>query len=165
VTEACSASSQPGEDSNEHVPESGKSGLRKEWGRSGRQPFPFNRIPKLLLIHLEFNCVKLLNLSKSISVFESETIMSGETLDQNEHSSLPDWAALQVHEENTRNVTTHQGAPRVYGRLGFCELRLNERIVWRGWDAIQCKPTDRVNKSGKDCGGSLSLLTGRSPHR
>ena len=71
---------------SEHVPEiERRIRVVKERARSFRHSLPFNRIPRLLTIHIIFVAVKLLNhfppkggISDTIS---PKTIMTGETLD------------------------------------------------------------------------------------
>jgi hypothetical protein len=91
---------------NEHVPEiERRIRVVKERARSFRHSLPFNRIPKLLTIHIVFVAVKLLNhfppkggISDTIS---PKTIMTGETLDYKTHLSLQLGQYCQVHEDDT----------------------------------------------------------------
>ncbi len=90
---------------SEHVPEiERRIRVIKERARSSRHSLPFNRIPKLLTIHLVFNSVKLLNhfpvkggISDTIS---PKTIMTGETLDYKNNLSLKLGRNCKVHEED-----------------------------------------------------------------
>ena len=89
---------------NEHVPEiERKIRLVKEKCRAARHDLPFQRIPKLLTIHIiVFQTVKLHNffptkggISENLS---PKTIMSGEILDYKKHLSLQILQYCQVHE-------------------------------------------------------------------
>jgi hypothetical protein len=78
---------------NKHVPEiERRIRLVKERCRATRHSLPFERIPKLMKIHIVLNVVKLLNFfptKGSVSdTLSSKTIMSGETLDFKKHLSL-----------------------------------------------------------------------------
>jgi hypothetical protein len=152
--------------SSEHVPEiERRIRVVKERCRSARHSLPFNRIPKLLTIHLVFNSVKLLNhfpvkggISDTIS---PKTIMTGETLDYKKHLSLQLGQYCQVHEEDQpRNsqLPRTQGAiclgpsGNVQGGFKFMSLQTMKKIVRRSWDSIPMPDTviARVNKLGKD---------------
>jgi hypothetical protein len=80
--------------SNEHVPEiERRIRVVKERARAVQHSLPlFSRIPKLLMIHLIFNCVKLLNhfpVKGGISdTLSPKTIMTGNTLHDKKHLSL-----------------------------------------------------------------------------
>ena len=91
---------------NEHVPEiERRIRVVKERCRATRHSLPFNRIPKLMMIHIIFHSVKLLNhfpakggISDTIS---PKTIMTGETLHYKKHLSLQIGQYCQIHEEDT----------------------------------------------------------------
>ena len=91
---------------NEHVPKI-EHHIRvvKEHCRATWHRLPFNRIPKLLTIHIVLNAVKLLNffpMKGGISdTLSPKTIMSGETLDYKKHLHLQIGQYCQVHEEDT----------------------------------------------------------------
>jgi hypothetical protein len=78
---------------NDHVPEiERRIRVVKERCRATRHSLPFERIPKIMTIHIVLNVAKLLK-KKSIKGGVSETlspktIMSGETLDYKKHLSL-----------------------------------------------------------------------------
>jgi hypothetical protein len=78
---------------NEHVPEI-KQRIRvvKEQRWAARHSPPFQRIPKLLMIHIVLNAFKMLNFFPTkggiSSTLSPKTIMSGETLDYKKHLSL-----------------------------------------------------------------------------
>jgi hypothetical protein len=101
--------------SSEHIPEiERRIRVVKERRRSARHSLPFNRIPKLLSIHIVFHAVKLLNhfpakggISENIS---PKTIMTGETLHYKKHLSLQIGEYCQVHEEDTPRNSRHQGS-------------------------------------------------------
>jgi hypothetical protein len=91
---------------NEHVPEiKRRIQVVKEWSRAACHSLPFQRIPKLLMIHIVLNTVKMLNffpMKGGISdTLSPKTIMSGETLDYKNHLSLQVGQYCQVHEEDT----------------------------------------------------------------
>jgi hypothetical protein len=151
---------------SEHVPEiERRIRVVKERARSSRHNLPFNRIPKLLTIHIVFIAVKLLNhfppkggISDTVS---PKTIMTGETLDFKKHLSLQLGQYCQVHEENTpRNsqLPRTQGAiclgpsGNLQGGFKFMSLTSGQRISRRTWDVIPMPQTviDRVNRLGKD---------------
>jgi hypothetical protein len=96
--------------SNEHVPEIER-GIRvvKERCRATRYGLPFQRLPKLLTVHIVLNVVKLLNCFPTAGgvsdTLSPRTIMSGETLECKKHLSLQVGQYCQVHEEeNPRNT-------------------------------------------------------------
>ena len=151
---------------NEHVPEiERRIRVVKERARSFRHSLPFNRIPRLLTIHIIFVAVKLLNhfppkggISDTIS---PKTIMTGETLDYRTHLSLQLGQYCQVHEDDTpRNsqLPRTQGAiclgpsGNIQGGFKFMSLTSAKKIVRRSWDKIPMPQTviDRVNHLGKD---------------
>ena len=71
---------------NEHVPKiERKIRVVKERYRAARHGLPFQRIPKLLTIHIVFQTVKILNLLPTKGGISDtlipKTIMSGEILD------------------------------------------------------------------------------------
>jgi hypothetical protein len=151
---------------NKHVPEiERRIRVVKERARSFRHSLPFNRIPKLLTIHIVFVAVKLLNhfppkggISDTIS---PKTIMTGETLDYKTHLSLQLGQYCQVHEEDTpRNsqLPQTQGAiclgpsGNIQGGFKFMSMTSSKKIVQRSWDKIPMPQTviDQVNHLGKD---------------
>ena len=104
---------------SEHVPEiERRIRVVKERARSFRHSLPFNRIPKLLTIHIVFVAVKLLNhfppkggISEIIS---PKTIMTGETLHYKNHLSLQLGQYCQVHEDDTPR---NSQLPRTQGTI------------------------------------------------
>jgi hypothetical protein len=77
--------------SNEHVPEI-KRRIRvvtKERCQATRHSLPFQRMPKLLTIHIVFHAVKLLNFFPTkggiLDTLSRKIIMSGEMLDYKKH--------------------------------------------------------------------------------
>jgi hypothetical protein len=78
---------------NEHVPEIEQIiRVVKEGCRATRHSLPYERIPKLMTIHIVLNVVKLLNFFPTkgdvSDTLSPKTIMSGETLDFKKHLSL-----------------------------------------------------------------------------
>ncbi len=156
--------------SNEHVPEiERRIRVVKERARAVRHSLPFSRIPKLLMIHLIFNCVKLLNhfpakggISDTLS---PKTLMTGETLHHTKHLSLQIGQYCQVHEEDTpRNsqLPRTKGAiclgpsGNLQGGYKFMSLNSMKKIVQRSWDAIPMESTNLPKTSLN----SLSSPTG-----
>jgi hypothetical protein len=151
---------------NEHVPDiERRIRVVKERVRSARHSLPFNTVPKLIMIHIIFHCVKLLNhfpAKGGISDYHSpKTIMTGETLHFKKHLSLQIGQYCQVHEEdNPRNsqLPRTKGAiclgpsGNIQGGYKFMSLNSMKKIVRRSWDAIPMPDTviARVNKLGKD---------------
>ncbi len=93
---------------NEHVPEiERRIRVVKEWSRAARHSLPFQCIPKLLMIHIVLNAVKMLNFfptkGRISDTLSPKTIMSGETLDYMKHLSLQVGQYCQVYEEDTPN--------------------------------------------------------------
>jgi hypothetical protein len=151
---------------NEHVPEiERRIRVVKERCRATRHSLPFQRLPKLLTIHIVFHAVKLLNyfptkggISDTLS---PKTIMSGETLDYKKHLRLPIGSYCQVHEEDTPRNSLR---PRTKGAISlgpsgnlqgghkFMALSTGMKIVRRSWDVIPMPDTviDRVNTLGRD---------------
>jgi hypothetical protein len=106
---------------SEHIPEI-KQRIRvvKERLCLSRHSLPFNRIPRLLTIHIVFIAVKLLNhfppkggISETVS---PKTIMTGETLDYKKHLSLQLGHYCQVHEDDTPR---NSQLPRTQGAICF----------------------------------------------
>jgi hypothetical protein len=135
---------------NEHVPEiERRIRVVKERCRSSRHGLPFQRVPKLLTIHIVLNSVKMLNffptrggVSENIS---PKTIMSGEVLDYKKHLCLQIGQYCQVHEEETpRNsqVARTKGAislgpsGNLQGGYKFMALNTGKKITRRNWDVI-----------------------------
>ena len=88
---------------NEHVPYiERKIIVVKERARCVRHILPFNRIPRLLLIHITFVSVKMINYFPKkggvSSVYNPNTIMSRETFNYKRHMALKIGHYCQVHE-------------------------------------------------------------------
>jgi hypothetical protein len=151
---------------NEHVPEiERRIRVVKERCRASRHDLPFQRIPKLLLIHIVLNSVKMLNffptkggVSDNIS---PKTIMSGEVLDYRKHLCLQIGQYCQVHEEETpRNgqAARTKGAislgpsGNLQGGFKFMALNTGKKITRRNWDVIPMPDLViiRVNVLGND---------------
>ena len=136
---------------NEHVPEiERRIRVVKERSRGSRHSLPFQRIPKLLTIHIVLKSVRMLNfffptrggISDS---FSPKTIMSGEVLDYKKHLRLQIGQYCQVHEEE---LPRNSQVARIKGALslgssghlqgGFKLMALNteKKITRRNLDAI-----------------------------
>jgi hypothetical protein len=106
---------------DEHVPEiEWQIQVVKERSQAAHHSLPFQRIPKLLMIHIVLNAVKMLNffptkggISETLS---PKTIMSGETLDYKKHLSLQVGQYCQVHEEDTPR---NSQSPRTKGAISL----------------------------------------------
>ena len=151
---------------SEHVPDAERRiRVVKERSRAVRHSLPFNKIPILLVIHIVFNCTKLLNhfpakqgISASIS---PKTIMTGETLHYKKHLCLQVGEYVQVHEEDEpRNSQTQRtmGAiclgpsGNIQGGYKFMSLKTQRKVIRRNWDSIPMPDTviARVNEIAKD---------------
>jgi hypothetical protein len=135
---------------NEHVPEI-KRRIRvvKERCRASRHSLPFQRVPKLLTIHIVLNSVKMLNffptkggISDNIS---PKTIMSGEVLDYKKHLCLQIGQYCQVHEEElprngqaarTKGAILLGPSGNLQGGFKFMALNTGKKITRRNWDVI-----------------------------
>jgi hypothetical protein len=158
---------------NEHVPEIERQiRVVKERCRSSRHNLPFQRIPKLLTIHVVFNSVRMLNLfptkggvSDSVS---PKTIMSGEVLDYKKHLCLPIGQYCQVHNKagsprnsqaaRTREAISLGPSGNLQGCYKFMALNTGKKITRRNWDVIPIPDLviTRVNALGSD---QAELLT------
>jgi hypothetical protein len=162
---------------NKHVPEiERRIRVVKERCGATRQRLPFERIPKLMTIHIVLNVVKLLNFFPNkggvSDTLSPNTIMSGETLDFKKHLSLQIGKYCQVHEEDTpqnSQVDRTKGAisldpsGNLQGGFKFMALNSGKKIVRRSWDVIPMLDVviNRVNESGKD---QPSIMTFRDRH-
>jgi hypothetical protein len=151
---------------NEHVPEiERRIRVVKERCWATRHILPFERIPKLMTIHIVLNVVKLLNFFPTkggvSDTLSPKTIMSGETLDFKKHLSLQIGQYCQVHEEDTpRNsqVARIKGeislgpSGNLQGSFKFMTLNSGKIIVRRSWDVIPMPDVviNRVNELGKE---------------
>jgi hypothetical protein len=91
---------------NEHVPDiEWRIWVVKERCQATRHSLPYERIPKLVTIHIVLNVVKLLNFFPTkggvSDTLSPKSIISGETLDFKKHLSLQIDQYCQVHEEDT----------------------------------------------------------------
>jgi hypothetical protein len=140
---------------NEHFPEiEWQIWVVKEWSWAAHHSLPFQCIPKLLMIHIVLNAVKMLNffpmkggISHSLSW---KTIMSGETLGYKKHWSLQVGQYCVVHEEDTPHSSQH---PRTKGAIllgpsgnlqgGYMFMAMNTRkkITQWSWDVIPMPDT------------------------
>jgi hypothetical protein len=114
----------------------------KERCRAIRHSLPFERIPKLMTIHIVLNVVNLLNFFPTkggvSDTLSPKTIMSGEMLDFKKLLSLQIGQYCQVHEEDTpRNsqVARTKGAislgpsGNIEGGFRFMALNSGKKIV------------------------------------
>jgi hypothetical protein len=151
---------------NEHIPEiERRIRVVKERCQATRHSLQFETIPKLMMIHIVLNVVKLLNsfptkggVSDTLS---PKTIMSGETLYFKKHLSLQIGQYCQVHEEDTpqnSQVARTKGeislgpSGNVHGGFKFMALNSGKKIVRCSWDMIPLPDVviNRVNELGKD---------------
>jgi hypothetical protein len=136
----------------------------KERCRETRHSLPYERIPKLVTIHIVLNVVKLLNFPPTKGgvsyTLSPKTIMPGETLDLKKHLSLQIGQYCQVHEEDTpqnSQVARTKGAislgPSGNVQCGFKFMALNsgKKIVRRSWGVIPLPDVviNRGNELGK----------------
>ena len=92
--------------SNEHVPQIDiRIRVVKERARCVRHSLHFDRIPIILLIHIVFFSVKILNYFPTkgglSTVYSPKTIVSGKILQYKRHLALNIVQYFQVHEEET----------------------------------------------------------------
>jgi hypothetical protein len=151
---------------NEHVPEiEQRIWVVKERCRATRHSLPYERIPKLITIHIVLNVFKLLNFFPTkggvSDTLSPKTIMSGETLYFNKHLSLQISQYCQVHEEDTpqnSQVARTKGAISIgpsgnlQGGFKFMALNSDKKIVQCSWDVIPLPDVviNRINELGKD---------------
>ena len=119
-----------------------------------RHGLPFQRIPKLVTIHMVLVVVKLLNyflpkggISETLS---PKAIMLGETLDYKKHLHLPFGQYCQVHkEDHPRNSQLPRMRGAIYigpsgnlqGGHKFMALNSGKKITRHSWDAIPMPDT------------------------
>jgi hypothetical protein len=118
--------------SNEHVPEiECRIRVVKERCQATRHSLPFQRMPKLLTIHIMFHVIKLLNFFPTkggiLDTLSPKTIMSGETLDYKKHLRLQLGQYCQVHEEDTPRNSLR---PRTKGLLGPVAIIKEDSSSW-----------------------------------
>jgi hypothetical protein len=151
---------------NEHVPEIEQRIQEvKERCRATRHILPYERIPKLMTIHIVPNVVKLLNFFPTkggvYDTLSPKTIMSGERLDFKKHLSLHIGQYCQVHEEDTplnRQVACTKGAislgpsGNLQGGFKFMALNSGKKILRHSLDVIPLTDVviNSVNELGKD---------------
>jgi hypothetical protein len=136
----------------------------KERVRSIRHSLPFQTIPKVILTHMVFYAVKLLNyfpVKGGVSeIYGPKAIMSGEVLDFKKFS-LPFGSYCQVHEEKlprnslvgrTLGAISLGPSGNAQGGHRFFTLNTSRVITRRSWDAIPMPQSvvDRVNFIGRD---------------
>ena len=150
---------------NKHVPEiERRIRVVKERARCVRKILLFNRIPRLLLIHIIFVSVKILNylpIKGGVStVYTPNTIMSGKTLHYNRHLVLNIGQYRQFYEEDTpgniqaaRTKSTICLGPSENNQRGFKFISIQpaKKITIRIWDEISMPDTviARVNELAK----------------
>ena len=149
---------------NEHVPEiERRIRVVKERCRASRHSLPFQQIPAIMVIHMVFICVKMLNffpprggVSDTMSPKE---IMSGEKLDFKKHLALQFGQYCQVHEEEmprngmsarTKGAISLGPSGNLQGGYKFMALNTGKKITRRNWDVIPIPDVvvARVNSLG-----------------
>ncbi len=136
----------------------------KERVRSIRHSVPFQTIPKIIMTHMVFYAVKLVNffLAKGgvSDIYGPKTIMSGEIIDFKKFS-LTFGTYCQVHEEK---LLQNSLADRTLGAISlgpsgnaqgghkFFYLNMSRVITRWSWDVIPMPKSvvDRVNYIGRD---------------
>jgi hypothetical protein len=135
---------------NEHVPKiERRIPVVKEHFRATRHSLPFERIPKIMTLHIVLNVVKLLDFFptkvKISETLSPKTIILGETLNYKKHLSLQIGQYCQVcEEENPRKSQLARKKGAIYfgpsgnmqGGLKFMALNTGNNIVHRSWDVI-----------------------------
>jgi hypothetical protein len=104
---------------NEHVPEIERQiRVVKECSQAAHHRLPFQHIPKLLMIHIVLNAIKMLNFFPTkggiSNTLSPKTIISGETLNYKKHLSFQVAQYCQVHEEDT---PCNSQSPRTKGAI------------------------------------------------
>ena len=132
----------------------------KERARCVRHSLHFDRIPIILLIHIVFFSVKILNYFPTkgglSTVYSPKTIVSGKILQYKRHLALNIVQYFQVHEEETpRNSQAASKKAAIFlgpsgntqGGFYFMSLQSAKKITRRIWDAIPMPDTviARVN--------------------
>jgi hypothetical protein len=150
---------------NEHVPEAERRiRVVKERVRANRHDLPFTRIPKLMLIHMVFDCVTMLNFFPAkggIAGISPKLLLTGVGLNKKQHFRQKFGSYCQVHEENQpRNSMDERTAGaiclghsgNIQGGHKFLSLRTGRIITRRSWTALPM-PDDviaRVDALGAD---------------
>jgi hypothetical protein len=105
----------------------------KEQCWATRHSLPYERLPKLMTIHIVLNVVKLLNFFPTkggvSDTLSPKTIISGETLDFKKHLSLQIGHYCQVHEEDTPQ-TVRSLAPKERFPLAQVEISKAVSSSW-----------------------------------
>ena len=151
---------------NEHAPEiERRVRVVKERVRATRHGLPHSRIPKLMVIYMVLNAVKILSFFPTkggvSDTLSPKTIMSGETLDYKKHLALQIGQHCQVHEEdaprNSQNPRTRGAialgcSDNIQGGFKFMALNTGQKITRRSWDVIPTPDTviERVNMLAGD---------------
>jgi hypothetical protein len=122
-------------------------------------------MPKLLMIHIVFHVVKLLNFFPTkgviLDTLSPKTIMSGETLDYKKHLRLQLGQDCQVHEEDTprnnlrprtKGAISLGPSGNLQGEFKFMSQNTGKKIIRRSWDVIPMPDTviARVNMLGSN---------------
>jgi hypothetical protein len=133
---------------NEHVPEiEFRIRVVKERCRATRHSLPFHTIPKLMMIHIVLNVVKLLNFFPTkggvYDTLSPNTIVSVETLDYKKHLSLQLGQYYQEEDNphnsqiaRTNGVISLGPSGNIQGGFKFMALNSGKKIVRRSWDVI-----------------------------
>jgi hypothetical protein len=110
---------------------------------------PFERIPKIMTVHIVINVVTLLNFFSTkdgvSETLSTKTIISDETLDYKKHLSLQIGQYCQVHEEYnphkshlalTKGAISLGTSGNMQGSFKFMALHTRKKILRRIWDVI-----------------------------
>ena len=158
---------------NEHVPAiERRIRMAKERIRGVRSLLPFDRMPKLMVIHLVLHIGQMLTyfptkggISQEIS---PRTILLGQVLDRKKHLDLEFGEYCQVHEENnpknsdkarTLGAICLGPTGNEQGGYKFMSLVTGEKITRHLYDALPMPDSviKRVNKLGKDMPRQLTF--------
>jgi hypothetical protein len=158
---------------NKHVPEiECHIWVLKERCRANRHSLPFERIPKIMTVHIVLNVVKfLIFFSTKGGVSETpspNTIISGETLDYKKHLSLHIGQYCQVHEKDnphnshlarTKGVISIGQSGNLQGGFKLMALNTGKKIFHCSWDVIPMPDAviARVNALGSDQPRQMTL--------
>ena len=150
----------------EHVPEVERRARQiKERVRAVMHALPFNRMPKVMTIHLVLYVVRMLGYFPTKAGVSTEysprQLMTGECLDYKKHLALKFGDYCQVHEEDkprnsmkarTKGAICLGPSGNLQGGFRFMSLRSGKRITRYAWDKVPMTDTiiDRVNELGKD---------------
>jgi hypothetical protein len=151
---------------DEHVPEiERKIRVVKERTRALRHSLPFNRLPRMMTIHMVLNVVKLLTYFPTKAGFSNHwsprMIMAGKPLNYKKDLALEFGAYCQVHAHHTpRNsmkACTEGGIclgpiGNEQGGFKFMSLQSGRKFTAHKWTQLPIPPEiiKRVNFLGKD---------------